>query len=685
MREESLDFVHKAAILAACRLDSFFSQKKGDRPHGKLSRFVLQFQDLPLEYFAEYLEEDMAHASLSRRRYWHLMQIVPDAYRPVAETLLDLSLLYAVFPESREAFREAGISVSIKMAYQLETGESCPASVASELFSILRPIFLPVQKENEWYAEVRFHADCRLVDYLLGRDTFSVELEQICSLFTKEADLSALFLYQDICETLSGVFRQENLVLQLRGEEKCGKQFLIKHIAKTCGISVLFLDFEILSALKEQDMEHCISMIVREAIFYDAAVCWYHVKKESLEGTVWNMKSFSVLCVQRFVQYHLRVCCCTEKSVDLTAYSSEPICIYDMPKLTQHDRIFLWQCFWQEGQYAGMDPTQFAIRYKFSCGQIAAVFQRRKSYISMQKETEKQIFEQICARIANPSEKLFHILHSNYQLSDLILPKREKERIMEVCANFQYYHKVYTEWDMQSKMPYGRAISVLLCGPPGTGKTMTAHVIANQLELPLFHADLSQIADKYIGETEKHLETIFSEAEKSNCVLLLDEADSICGKRSEVTDSKDRYANNDTAFLLQRLEQYEGIVILATNFVNNLDTAFMRRMKYILQFSIPNAATRKKIWRSCFPEQLPAASNLDFDYLAEQFDFAGANIKNVVLAASFLAASEDQPVQMRHILRSIGNEYLKFQKNILPGEFGKYSEMYVQILEEWQE
>ncbi|MBQ8687623.1 MAG: ATP-binding protein [Ruminococcus sp.] len=231
-------------------------------------------------------------------------------------------------------------------------------------------------------------------------------------------------------------------------------------------------------------------------------------------------------------------------------------------------------------------------------------------------------------------------------------------------------------------MPYGRCISVLLTGPPGTGKTMTAHVIANMLELPLFHADLSQITDKYIGETEKHLDAIFTEAEKSNCVLLLDEADAICGKRSEVSDSKDRYANNDTAFILQRLERYDGIVILATNFINNLDNAFMRRMKYILQFSLPSAAVRREIWESCFTEEMPVAEPIDFDYLAEQFQFAGANIKNVVLASAFLAASEESAITMRHILKSVGNEYLKFQKHALAGEFGKYSDLYRRILEE---
>lgn len=680
MTEKSLDFVKKAAILASCRLESFLNERKSIRSHGKLTRFVLQFQNLPVEYFSEYIEEDMENASCERRRYCHLMQMVPEKYRPAAETLLDMSLMYSVFPDSREALREAGISVSISDAYRLETGEDCPALAASEMFDILRIIFLPLKKSNEWYGDVNFYADSRLIDYLLGKDTISEELSYTCCLFSCKSELSELLLYKDACKKLADMFLYDNIVMQIRGSSGCGKKFLIKHIAKLCSLNVLFVDFEILSAYKDQDKNRIISMIIREALFYNAAVCWYHLKKELLESKEWNIKSFSDHCIKKFSQYGLKVCCCTDRSIDITSYSLESVCTYDFPKLSQSDRISLWKCFLEKEKNNKIDPMQFAVRYKFSCGQIAEVFKRRKTYVSLSKETEKQIIEKICNSIANPSEKLFHILHSDYKLSDLILPEREKNRIVEICANFEYYQKVYTEWNMQSKMPYGRAISVLLCGPPGTGKTMTAHVIANQLELPLFHADLSQISDKYIGETEKHLDAIFSEAEKSNCVLLLDEADSICGKRSEVTDSKDRYANNDTAFLLQRLEQYEGIVILATNYINNLDTAFMRRMKYIIQFSYPDAATRKKIWRSCFPKQLPVDSDIDIDYLAEQFEFAGSNIKNVVLSASFLAASEGKPVNMCHILHSIGNEYLKFQKNILPGEFGIYSEMYTKSM-----
>ncbi len=160
----------------------------------------------------------------------------------------------------------------------------------------------------------------------------------------------------------------------------------------------------------------------------------------------------------------------------------------------------------------------------------------------------------------------------------------------------------------------------------------------------------------------------------------LDEADSLCGKRSEINDSKDKYANNDTAFVLQRIESFDGIVILATNYINNIDSAFMRRMKYVIQFSVPDAKIRYQIWKSSFTEKVAVSNDVDFQYLAEQFEFSGSNIKNIVLASVFLSASENTPVNMKHILISVYNEYLKQQRHMFAVEFGKYEELYNQII-----
>jgi SpoVK/Ycf46/Vps4 family AAA+-type ATPase len=203
--------------------------------------------------------------------------------------------------------------------------------------------------------------------------------------------------------------------------------------------------------------------------------------------------------------------------------------------------------------------------------------------------------------------------------------------------------------------------------------------MANEINLPLYQADMSQVFDKYIGETEKNIDAIFTEAEKQNCILFLDEADSLCGKRSEINDSKDKYSNNDTAFLLQRIESYDGIVILATNYINNIDNAFMRRMKYVVPFSIPDKNIRLEIWKSSFTEQVSIDDDVDFEYLAEQFEFSGSNIKNIVLASVFLSASEKVPVNMKHIITSIYNECQKQQRHLFSNDVGKYENLFNEI------
>mgnify|MGYP003295328256 CR=1 FL=1 len=212
---------------------------------------------------------------------------------------------------------------------------------------------------------------------------------------------------------------------------------------------------------------------------------------------------------------------------------------------------------------------------------------------------------------------------------------------------------------------------LLIKGEPGTGKTMAAHVLANMLKLPLYTVDLSQVIDKYIGETQKRLEEIFVTAEKSSSILFFDEADAIFGKRSEVNDSKDRYANAEVAYILQRMEKYNGIVIMASNFQKNIDEAFMRRIRYLVHFEMPGEEVRKELWQGCFTKETPL-DMVDFDFLAGNFEFSGGSIKNVALNAAFLAAEEGVKIGMSQIIRSIKHEYLKQGKSIFAADFGAY-------------
>jgi SpoVK/Ycf46/Vps4 family AAA+-type ATPase len=226
--------------------------------------------------------------------------------------------------------------------------------------------------------------------------------------------------------------------------------------------------------------------------------------------------------------------------------------------------------------------------------------------------------------------------------------------------------RVYEEWGFGDSAVRGLGISALFAGPSGTGKTMAAEVLARELCLDLYCIDLSQVVSKYIGETEKNLRCVFDAAEGGGAILLFDEADALFGKRSEVRDSHDRYANIEVSYLLQRMETYRGLAILTTNLKNALDPAFLRRLRFVVTFPFPDAAERAEIWRRAFPARTPT-ERLDQARLA-RLNIAGGNIRNIALHAAFLAADAGQPVGMAHVLRAARGEYVKLEKTLTEAE-----------------
>lgn len=253
---------------------------------------------------------------------------------------------------------------------------------------------------------------------------------------------------------------------------------------------------------------------------------------------------------------------------------------------------------------------------------------------------------------------------SRARMDDLVLPRKEKQLIGSIIANVRQRYKVYEEWGFGRAGDRGLGITALFSGDSGTGKTMAAEVIASELKLDLFKIDLSMVVNKYIGETEKNLRRIFDAAEDGGAILFFDEADALFGKRSEVRDSHDRYANMEVGYLLQRMDAYRGLAILTTNMKNALDRAFMRRIRFMVDFPFPDEKSRKEIWKKVFPSSLPV-SKLDFDKLA-QLEVTGGHIHNIALGASFLAADEGVPVHLGHIARATKEEYDKMDRP-MPG------------------
>jgi SpoVK/Ycf46/Vps4 family AAA+-type ATPase len=230
--------------------------------------------------------------------------------------------------------------------------------------------------------------------------------------------------------------------------------------------------------------------------------------------------------------------------------------------------------------------------------------------------------------------------------------------------------QVYEAWGFGAKLSRGRGISALFSGPSGTGKTMAAEILANHLMLDLYRVDLAGVVSKYIGETEKNLRRVFEAAEQSGAILFFDEADALFGKRTEVKDSHDRYANIEVNYLLQRMEDYRGLAVLATNMKSVLDNAFLRRLRFLVEFPFPDADSRRRIWQRVFSPRAPV-DGLDYNFLA-RFEIAGGSIRNIALNAAFLASHKKVPIGMDHVMRATRREYSKIDKLITQAEFGPY-------------
>lgn len=320
-----------------------------------------------------------------------------------------------------------------------------------------------------------------------------------------------------------------------------------------------------------------------------------------------------------------------------------------------------------------VDPVLATAGFRLDPYQVhrAAIAARRRAQAEERGIGADDLRAGARAQNAGGLERLAHRIEPRARWADLVLPAETLQPLRELASRAMHREQVLA-WGMGAGSGRGAGVTALFAGDSGTGKTLSAEVVAAELGLDLYVIDLATVVDKYIGETEKNLDRIFSEADRVNGVLLFDEADAIFGKRSDVKDARDRYANVEIAYLLQRMERFDGLAVLTTNLRANLDEAFLRRLDVIVDFPLPDEADRRRLWDIHLPPSVPRAADLDLDFLAVAFKLSGGNIRNVCVAAAFFAAAEARPVTMLDLIRGTEREYQKLGRMLHVEEFGAW-------------
>jgi hypothetical protein len=341
---------------------------------------------------------------------------------------------------------------------------------------------------------------------------------------------------------------------------------------------------------------------------------------------------------------------------------TRPRAVFYTGKPTRAEQAQLWRHSLPD---QNLDGTVEALVGQFSLASVAirsaayradgAAHQGRQTHLGL-----TQLLWDACRIEARPRlEGLAQRIEPHSTWKDLVLPEKEQDQLRHIALHVRHRTQVYETWGFADRSSRGLGISALFAGPSGTGKTTAAEVLAYELRLDLFRIDLSQVISKYIGETEKNLSRVFDAAEQGAAVLLFDEADALFGKRTEVKDSHDRYANVEVSYLLQRMEAYRGLAILTTNRKTALDGAFLRRIRFVVEFPFPEVAQRAEMWRRIFPPRTPT-DGLNIERLA-RLRVSGGNIHNIAMGAAFLAADSGQPVRMEHVLAATRTEFTKLE------------------------
>lgn len=666
----------RMAALAAFQLSLFLKDRVSDSFFKAYSRLISP--DVTEEEVASYPddpEELFFDKPVLAARCRTLQKLCGDD--PIARTAVQLYML-ALMEERTLGLLREGLGLADGLTIEAAGRIACRGEETIELSPRLRAAFdrvellLQADPARDWW-KAPFRLDGRLAAWLSGDDAVDRALAPSCQVISPDAPLSSAVLTEPDIRYVSQRLLDSSgfSFVHISGESGSGRQHFARHVAQRLRRQLLVVPFDTVAydgCLQPEPWRR----VLRELLLSPRLLCLTGLDCPA-EKRGQRLPALLRQLERELAPFGRPVFLTTPSAVKVTPFLSAPVYAAAIPTPTIPQSAALWREFAASALPdggAGFPAAGLAAKMTLTAGQI----QRIVGLLGCRQPNgpwrEQDIFK-LCYQVLDDGRyENIRFVDAAYTWDDLYLDTPLKNALQAICAQVEQQGTVLDEWGLRRRYPYGRCVSVLMSGPPGTGKTMTAQVLASRLGLELYKVDLSQIADKYIGETEKRLRQVFDQAEKSNLVLFFDEADALLGKRSEVKEAKDKYANTEVAYLLQRMEEYQGIVLMATNQAGSIDAAFVRRFRYHLVFSLPDEGLRRAIWEAAL-SGIPSAG-LPLDYLAKQFTLSGAQIKNIVLNGAYRAAADGGVLRAEHLIPATFQELQKEGKVLLAGDFGEY-------------
>lgn len=487
-----------------------------------------------------------------------------------------------------------------------------------------------------------------------------------------DAPAAPLVIGEDTARRLDRVFDETGpWAVCLHGEPGSGRTLQVEHLMARRKAACVFVDLD-----GDHPEEQALAGVLA-ARLTDACLCCRHLDRTDEEGKLLPPPGKLLDAILRPEAGRDRVFLLSR--LPIRASLGRLAVDLELPPATEDQRIALFRAYLEGGRLEeGLTVEELAAKFRFSPRQIALACRQALGLARLdgaEAVSSPLMHRCLYGQVVHKLGDLARPVRPAFRWDDVVMPDSQKRLLQHACGHIKYQHQVYGDWGFDRKIAYGRGLSILFAGAPGTGKTMCAQVIANELNMEMYKINISQVVSKYIGETEKNLQAVFSEARHSNCILFFDECDALFGKRSEVKDAHDRNANVEVAYLLQQIEEHDGVCILATNLIGNIDAAFMRRITYVVRFPFPDAAMRREIYRRTIPPEAPLSPDVDWDFLAEKFELSGGHIKNIVLSAAFLAAQEGTALGMSQLLRSAVGELKKNEIVVVREELREYADL----------